>query len=266
LGDLIGYGPDPIQTFHKIANEIRPQIWLAGNHDWYIAPKDPNFPRQVDGQLLRGPQYIDGIHAEGPRRDAWAVDMRHRDVLDDATLRHLAKLPTWATYGDSVYITHAVYSQHDDLFEQLEKTVKQPTDFERIFVQANAPWHRHPRHLPYIHVAGHSHYASFWKRPLDGGAWESISFEPIVYDTPYAFEEGYFYYVNPGSLGFPRNNNPCPSVAIFDDHAYTITFHVFDDICYDSEVVRAKMRQLGYPESVWSFDQFQKCTLRQCDE
>jgi len=265
LGDLIGYGPDPVQTFKLIAEVIKPEIWLAGNHDCYISPKDPLKPRDGE-QLLRGPQYIDGIQVEGPRYEAWSVDMRHRDVLDDDILCQLAMLKHAVTYKESVYVTHAVYSDTNDIFTQLEKTVKVPADFDAFFDQPNAPWHTHPRHLPYIHIGGHSHYTSFWKRPLAGGTWEAISYEPIAYDVPYSFESGYFYYINPGSIGFPRNNKPCPSVALFDEKANTITFHAFTDICYNSEKVRARMIEQGYPESVWSEVQFQPCILTQCND
>ncbi len=267
LGDLIGYGPSPYQTYQMIAKTIAPEIWLAGNHDWYIAPKDPSQPRGQTNTKLRGPQFIDGKQVEGPRVAAWEVDMKHQGELTDDMLRHLANLHHAVQYNDSVYVTHAVYDEGGDMFAMLEKTVRAPAEFDAVFHQPNAPWHNHPRHLPYIHIAGHSHQASFWKRPLAGGGWDAVSYQPIVYDQPYPFEAGYFYYVNPGSVGFPRHaSHPRPSVAIYDESAQTITFHAFTDICYDSEKVRKSMQAYGYDHSIWSESQFFPCVLTQCDD
>lgn len=261
LGDAVGYGPDPVQTFKLLAEKIRPEIWLAGNHDHYATPSDPNDPGSPP--LLRGAIYNgSGEHVKGPRESAWDVAKRHRAILDDAFLARLRELPERDTLSglENVFLAHAVYTSdaHGSKEQWLETKLLEPDELAPFFTLPDAPWHACSRERPILHIAGHSHIQGLWEH--NGSVWvkHGANGEPDE-DVVYPLRPGHFYYINPGGVGFPRGNRPCPAAAVLDTEAWTVTFHTFCGPEYDTEQVRERMRSLDYPSDLYSERQFKPC-------
>ena len=55
-------------------------------------------------------------------------------------------------------------------------------------------------------------------------------------------------FVNPGSVGQPRDGDPRASYAMLDDDAETVTFFRVE---YPIANTQALMRQAGLPEVLW---------------
>ena len=88
-------------------------------------------------------------------------------------------------------------------------------------------------------LVGHSHIP-FICREIDAGC----DFEefPEGLAVPLGEER---LIVNPGGVGQPRDHDPRPSYAIFDDDEGTVQRR---RVRYDIEVTQAKMRRVGLPE------------------
>jgi len=81
LGDAVGYGPDPNACVERLS-ELRPEVWLAGNHDWAALGKldleafNPDARRAAEwtGAQLSAPSRAI-LDAAEPR-----VDLPDRDI------------------------------------------------------------------------------------------------------------------------------------------------------------------------------------------
>jgi hypothetical protein len=265
LGDVIGRGPLPVQTWLTVYEDIQPDVWLAGNHDWYVVPQD--LTNRSGAARLRGPLFEaeSGLQVDGPNLDAWAVALRHRNDCPDPILEHLAGLQTAFQVHPNVYLAHGVYQlpTFDDQ-RCLETYLLSYSDLEGYLSHPEAPWREGNPDLPFLHIAGHTHFRELWERPhLDLN--EAVEWQ--VFDNhqdphpqinvAYPLRPGHFYHINPGSVGFPRNGG-CSEIAVLDTDPWQITFY---KIPYDSEAVRREMRNLGYPP-----DSYNEVQLRPCQQ
>lgn len=265
LGDTLGYGPDPEGAWAKM-KIIAPKIWLVGNHDWYVAPADIN---AIDGPaILPGPIFRDKEQKEqvgGPRKSAWDVALRHRDVLDLSVLEALQDMKERAHPLPNVFVCHAIYTRHNGNIPNtwLEKNTSQVAEFAPFYELPDAPWFELlDSPLPVLHIGGHTHIQSLWSHPLGTeGDWtvhEKATRFPEP-GKPYSLKAKHFYYINPGSVGFPRAPHPCPSAAVLDTENWQVTFYAFKGPSYNSEEIRAQMKNFGYPDDLWSEKQFKVC-------
>jgi hypothetical protein len=253
---------------------MRPHIWLAGNHDWYIAPQDINEPEGES--LLKGViiSTVSHEHVAGPRETAWVIAQRHKRLLyeyDSTILTDIAQKPCYAVPPEypNIMAVHAVYAPDATPQVWLENRVRNGAEMEAYYVMPGAPWHQTSPDLPYLHFAGHTHIAGLWARHRQQGGWldlverHSDPQQTIKLGHPYPLEAGYFYYINPGGVGFPRGEHPCPGAAVLDTDSWTITFYRWSCSGYNVENVRQDMQALNYPDDAWSERQFKPCP---CDE
>jgi predicted phosphodiesterase len=85
--------------------------------------------------------------------------------------------------------------------------------------------------------AGHTHVPSLFQVRADGGRPGRVR-----YDTPYTLETRAF--LNPGSVGQPRDGDPRAAYAVLDLAAGTITFH---RSAYRVEETQRRIRDRGLP-------------------
>lgn len=255
LGDTVGYGPLPLQTWNNV-KALRPTVWLSGNHDWYVAPRNVDLPEA--GSMLPGPSYNErGVQVNGPRAEAWEVAMRHRTKLSKTILKELAALPPWhhlqgLGYGNIV-AAHSVFKPPNEggtpAIWLEEVLVTSPQVFEPFLEGVGTLLASSMGPRPAIHLGGHSHVPTLisWS----GENWET---HKIVTGVTQKLEIGYFYYLNPGSVGFPLGPTNCPSCALLDTDNWKVTFL---STSYDSEEVRKQMIHDRYPD--WVVEKLSHC-------
>jgi len=272
LGDVLGRGPFPLPAW-RILETLKPDIWLSGNHDWYIALNDAN--DLASGTKLPGPIFrIDPISGEqeqvkGPNTSAWEVAGKHRDVLPTEVLAQLAELPNRAVINNYLYLAHAAFCSTVPLSDAeiwLEYYIDSPTESESVYTAPEAPWRYLPADFPILHIGGHTHRPKVWERVHGDieetafSAWKT--YEPgkeIAFGEPFPLNAGFFYCLNPGSVGMPYTQVCYPNFAILDLSQMHVTFYQADDCGYDIEVVRSKMKQLGYPKDLYTEAQMKPC-------
>lgn len=256
LGDVLGYGPRPPHTW-ALLEQMRPEVWLAGNHDWYVAPTDVDDLESPS--LLPMGLYSSTVdeHVGGPRKTAAIICMRHREVLSRETLEALKTLPTYDFPRDNILAVHSIFVPGAEPKVLLEERAKTHMKMEEIFSHSEAPWHRAATNQPFLKLGGHTHIMGLWSRPLDKKDWHVLDEHILQLEQPYLLAAGHFHYINPGSVGFPRGDCfHCPTLAVLDTEDWTVTFY---STPYDSQAVRADMEEIKYPPDAWSERQLKPC-------
>lgn len=244
LGDTFGYGPFPLHVWRELRNlPIPAGGWLAGNHEMGVLGR------------AHGPALMEGL-AFSPyfRIPAWMVIKIHQAILDgrEEVLSHLRSLPSMSSPKPGVYLVHGGF------IEDAERSVHIPTkspslsprEFVDCFMKAAS---RYPdlvylsnkkKSTPQIFAFGHTHLPGIWRWHSEGQNKEWIQLDlqnshdfGDLKKSPIAF--------NPGSVGFPRAGNRCPSYVMLDWEARRISLH---HVKYDVELIRVAMQESPYKE------------------
>lgn len=89
---------------------------------------------------------------------------------------------------------------------------------------------------------GHTHIQELYLYRSLGCEVQRATVEP---GEPVCLEPDFFYIVNPGSVGQPRDRDARAAVASFDDEARVLTFYRLE---YPFARTQSKMRSVGLPE------------------
>ena len=160
VGDLVDYGTDPVPCIDWVRDHAN--VAVRGNHDHAVAQRVP------------------ARAGTGFRGLAAATRPYHWDVLDNARLRYLAKLPVSTTVslgGLAIHLVHA--TPRDPMDEYLGP---EPLGWKARLHGIDAD----------IVCVGHTH-------------------------VPFHLVLGPTQLVNPGSVGQPRDGDPRCSYAIIED-------------------------------------------------
>lgn len=211
LGDAVGYYTRPQETLDLLA-ELDPKVKIMGNHDAHLlAMADGEHSAQRENPIVREvlERHLDAVSAQG------LAFMR--------TFEMHAELATWET-------THGGLRHRWEYITSLQAA------------QSNVE-HLQAR----VCLVGHTHVPKVYASVASGGRelWRTVSFhkDRQTYRIPPKARA----FLNPGSVGQPRDGNPDAAYALFDDDAMT-----FEVIRVGYEVARAQhdVREKGYPDQL----------------
>ncbi len=185
LGDVIGYGPQPVETLELVASRCK--LILMGNHEHAV----------IHGAF--------GFHASAKRAIDWT--RKQMDEVDPTARRKalmelLTNLPVRHRIDD-ILLVHG--SPRDPVMEYvLESDLwdgSDPAKMDEIFEQ-----------IPRLCFAGHTH------RP--GVFTSDRAFLPAS-ELPDGFDlsDGQKYFINIGSVGQPRDRDARACYAVFTGDA-----------------------------------------------
>lgn len=203
LGDLYGYGPMPASVGIKM-NSLQPNIWLAGNHDKYLADERIN-----NGNINDGAKESLQIHK----------DLSTSGALP---LFNVCDKPVKYLEGQCLF-SHG-FPLVDDLLsvEAYDKDYHPSgkNGYIKALWQSEFPSTR-------VWFTGHSHTQKVWWFQENTGSWllfpeksceleQNNALEISVQENedrtqirirlPIAVLDDDLLIINPGSVGFPRNN------------------------------------------------------------
>ncbi|GKT22645.1 metallophosphoesterase family protein [Acidovorax sp. SUPP3334] len=208
LGDLVGYGGDPVVVVDQamaLAAEGAPCV--LGNHD-VAALEPPEAPTQM------GDQSAQWTHAQ--------LAPRHRAFL--------STLPLTRRLGANTLLVHA--SAHDPSHWHY---VQDAGAAERSMAAAS----RLDPAIRYV-FCGHVHeQALYFLTPTA----KLMRFAPQP-GVPVPVPPHRQWLAIAGSVGQPRDRDVRAMYALFDDHAATVTFH---RVPYDHAAAAAAVRAAGLP-------------------
>jgi predicted phosphodiesterase len=203
-GDLVGYGPNPVEAIDMI-RELNPLI-IRGNHDRVAGGND-------DAKQFN-------LHAK--RAIYWT-----RLILPDSYREYLNNLPLGPLdVTEEAQLVHGAITDEDDY----------------IFTQADADenFELAEKRITFF---GHSHFPVVFTVDEDGRAMYPTSYEFDEFTAVKCDGAGKFF-VNPGSVGQPRDGDARASFAIWDVDHGRVEFYRVE---YPVSLTQAKMREVQLP-------------------
>ncbi len=209
LGDAVGYYPNAGEVVARL-RELDPVVRILGNHDAVLLD-------MADGR------------SSGHREDGVVTEVlgRHLKQLDGSDLAFLRTFAATAS-GNGWQATHGALRAPWEYLATLQSA------------QANLPLLE--QRLCFV---GHTHVPKIFasvETPA-GALWRTVSFRQTR--TMYRVPPRARLFVNPGSVGQPRDNIPLAAYALFDDGLGT--FELFR-VEFDVAAVQSDVRTAGYPE------------------
>lgn len=207
-GDVVGYGPDPGQCLDVIRKNGI--MMVQGNHDLGVT---------------------DGTDLDMWRGEAVTTWNMAKTQLDKSQIEWLASQPIKVTVDDSIMMVHG--------------SPRMP-DTEYIHDVYDAKWNLKFMDRP-ICLHGHTHYPGVFEfdKNLKG-----VSYIPRHQSAPERvfFQEQSAYFINPGSVGQPRDGDPRAAYCIIDTGAMKVVFY---RVGYTITEVQERMIRNYYPAMLW---------------
>jgi len=179
-------------------------VMIAGNHDLAC---------------------IDRVDLSDFNADARLANIWNGQQLASEHRATLALLPPITAVDERFMVVHG--SPREPVWEYL-LTRDQARDNFELFEQQ-------------VCFIGHSHVPLIFRRPKNGVCQNPSM--PAAGDT-LTLEEGVRYFINPGSIGQPRNQDPRAAYAILDTDLGTVRFMRIE---YDVAKTQRQMREAGLP-------------------
>ncbi len=260
LGDAVGYGPDPVKALDWVLSNVSQKRRVWGNHDMMLhgllAAKDP----KLNSKLAS---------------NTFSLKFKGDDLV---IIENLLRKSDWqATNADAIQIIleHCrELSSEDQLYRKAMKSISRDRRVKHFSFRGVQHWFVHgaidnlrdnyryifPWKEPYlelellalkkiptrrnqIHWSGHTHIPML----MVAGQQDEVP-KPVFYhygekysvDFPYVF-------INPGSLGFPRDLDGRCSYVLYYPQDNAIEFQRIE---YPQKVAYDQMRAKDYSSSI----------------
>ncbi len=178
---------------------------IRGNHDRVSVGGDPGAP--------------DGMETFNPA--AQASTLWTRNALLPENRAYLERLPRGPLPYEGLDLIHGSPADEDDY-------VVTASDAAPLFELLGAP----------VTFFGHTHRQG-------GFRMSRRTVAQIAPDRTLSFEPKYFYLVNPGSVGQPRDGDPRAAYALYSPEERAVEFC---RVAYDVDRAAAKIRAAGLPD------------------
>ncbi len=205
LGDILGYGPDPVECVELIA--ARCEWSLLGNHDYGALYEPTNF------------------NAAAEQAAYWTRAQFNRETNDEDAVRRwefLGKLRVRSGLGNFLCV-HGSPRRPINEYIFPEDAINSPVKMGQIFDLVD-------KHC----FVGHTHVPGVFTN-------EPEFYPPADLGGVYRFNEEERVIINPGSVGQPRDQDPRASYAILDEDEGLVEFNRLE---YDVETVAKKIHAI----------------------
>ncbi|MSR18296.1 MAG: metallophosphoesterase [Phycisphaerales bacterium] len=180
LGDIVGYGPDPVECVDLVASRCE---WsLMGNHDFGVLYEPTNFNAAAEQSAYWTRRQLDGETNRATAEKRW---------------NFLGRLRVRVAFG-SYLCVHGTPRRpiNEYLFPEdvVNSVIKMRQIFERIDLYC---------------LVGHTHVPGIFTDEPD-------FYCPSDFENVYTMRLGEKVIINPGSVGQPRDSDPRASYAILE--------------------------------------------------
>lgn len=243
LGDLVGYGPNPVDCIKwlrgkdRVGKELVHRVgnrWVPGNHDEWLDPswclKEDDMSVDAFFSLTEHRKVL--AERENERHGTWFMEQVQQAVVDEARSLVVEEFEELT----AVFI-HASVSPLLRRTTYLKPWEKQIIEAEFMALSKEVDSQTETTVL----LSGHTHFP-MWATQLERG----IELQSIAYERPLPLPKSTSL-INPGSVGQPRDGDPRAAYAILDTEAKTIEFRRVE---YDVVATMKELRDKGYPESL----------------
>jgi predicted phosphodiesterase len=204
------------------ALKIPDDAWVAGNQELGL---------------------LQGAHANYCDGDARKVIIFHRQVCEKHPdiLDQIKRMRIIAQPMPGVILAHGVPKPNDN-FWTVTKYTETAADPEQA-VHGLSAVGIHPR----VIAVGHTHRACFWHRMDDRNADAKWNQKNAEAEVSLGDLDHQVVYLNPGSVGQPRDGSREAGYCYIDWDKMTVCFR---RVSYPLHLTRAKMIELHYPEKL----------------
>lgn len=209
LGDAVGYYPQAEEAV-SLLRSLEPSVRILGNHDAVLLAMADGAP----------------------------ANHREDGIVTEVLSRHLARLGP----ESMAFLRSLTQAAEGEAWQAVHGALRAPWEYLATLQSAQANLPLLTRRVCFV---GHTHvpriYASV--ETPDGGLWRTIHFrqERTLYRVPPRAR----LFVNPGSVGQPRDSIPLAAYALYDDASATLEMFRVE---FDVAAMQAEVRAAGYPE------------------
>jgi diadenosine tetraphosphatase ApaH/serine/threonine PP2A family protein phosphatase len=209
LGDLVGYGGNPGEVIDTVKKAAKTGRIIGGNHDYGLV-----------GMHEFSTEYFNSL--------AHRAILNHRSMIDSDQRSWLGRLPMFVEandvllcHGSPVHTNHYITARSD-----IESSLGHVRAYEKNVI-----------------CHGHTHTPLFSR--VQGGEIDMLyPFEKEQNEAVFAFDDADVVFVNPGSVGQPRDKNPDAAFAFIDLEQQKAVFHRMD---YDVRGAQQAIAKAGHP-------------------
>lgn len=206
LGDIIGYGPDPLACVDLVAEKCE---WsLMGNHDFGVLYEPTNFNPGAEQAAY------------------WTRSQFEQEKNGEASAtrwRFLGHLRVRVKFGPD----HQIIAVHGSPRRPINEYVF-PDDAMNATVKIQQIFER----IDHMAVVGHTHVPGVFTDDPD-------FYTPGELRDRFTFQDGEKVMINVGSVGQPRDGDPRASYIVLDDEGAS-----FHRVSYDVDAVVEKIRAI----------------------
>jgi diadenosine tetraphosphatase ApaH/serine/threonine PP2A family protein phosphatase len=212
LGDIIGYGPDPVECVDIVAKRCE---WsLLGNHDFGVLFEPTNFHKPAEDAAFW-------------TRDQFEAAAEKDPEAGKARWNFLGHLRVRVS-EDGYLCVHGSPRKPINEYVFPDDPVNDPHKLERIFDRFESAC-----------LVGHTHTPGVFTDDMEFWTPGELT------DGRYPIEPGHKAIINPGSVGQPRDGDPRASYAILDKSGGPGKHHVeFHRLEYDIDATVAKIHEI----------------------
>jgi predicted phosphodiesterase len=239
LGDLIGYGPDPHKCLAILKQEIsNKESWILGNHDLALNCHTHENIQNTINPSSPCSKYI------GFKEDTLKAHETNRILLETLAERkkELLSHPLTSIIGNQYFLVHGGLRNGSPATTYIKDHIQAS---EEYWVSSSP---RERRLNPQINIifSGHTHIPACFNWNQNNGKMGFSPFQLIPCKN-FILDENHIWYLNPGSVGQPRDGDNRASYMIFDTDEKILEFHRVE---YNIRNVQSQMERLQMPENL----------------
>ena len=245
LGDLLGYGPSPLEVLQQVREEgvYQPDVWILGNHDKALA------------RVFRVGKMAPEPPA-GTSPQAWASWLEHWKRLREDP-EHRAWYQNFLQNGQGPRIFHAhgweVVMIHGALIRNMGGGVADAIEtyaFPWVSEEAKRAYFLSPLKGQIeaercVVLFGHTHVPMCQVVQKEGAARPGFVELLHRYDVPVSLGGQGWVLINPGSVGQPRDGDSRAAYALLNLEKGEIVFH---RVSYPVKETAKALTRLGWYE------------------
>ncbi len=227
LGDLIGYGPEPVACINWLKSKAKiGKRWIPGNHDEWLL-QQTKVSEEAWTSLSKHLEIL-----EEPKNSISGTWFKNEvaDAIRDEN-RSLVQ-EEWPQTGITALFVHAAMQRTQRRMDYLS-----PWKKEKISDTFDLIQNEYASEPTTVLFCGHTHYPMWFHEK---------QLQPLAYERPLSLKKG-IHIINPGSVGQPRDGDPRSAYLLFDPKQKEVEFRRVE---YKVTAVYDQLLNNGYMQSL----------------